>query len=209
MRRMLDPKTIGGGGGGGLPSSVEFDKEGNRKLTKNLEVDGSLKFSSLVSDPRPTGEYPIIDNNVVLGSYYKYSTSNTLLYPIFGQQNRIYNNGMYALAFEITTFTKTESNYLGSPNYLQLLLWLHTITITATNRLCICRFLSKNNISVTRTPLSVNGYFIENGTYYSVVDLSWNNKGVTLKGVNNQGNITDKTFENSTITKTDKITPLD
>lgn len=38
MRRMLDPKTIGGGGG--LPSSVEFDKEGNRKLTKNLEVDG-------------------------------------------------------------------------------------------------------------------------------------------------------------------------
>ena len=39
MRRMLDPKTIGGGGGG-FPSSVEFDKEGNRKLTKNLEVDG-------------------------------------------------------------------------------------------------------------------------------------------------------------------------
>lgn len=40
MRRMLDPKTIGGGGGGSLPSSVEFDEEGNRKLTKNLEVDG-------------------------------------------------------------------------------------------------------------------------------------------------------------------------
>ena len=207
MRRMLDPKELGGGGG--LPPTIEFDKEGNREVKKNVKIDGSLQFSSLVSEPRPTGEYPIIGKSVVLGSYYKNSTSNTLLYPIFGKQNRIYNNGVYALAFEITTFRKEGSNYQGSPNYLQLLLWLHTITIKTTNRLCVCRFLSKNNTSVTRTPLSLNGYFIENGTYYSVVDLSWNNTGVTLTGVDSQGNTTDKTFENSAITKTDKITPLD
>ena len=35
MRRMLDPTKVGG-----LPSTIEFDKDGNRKLTKNLEVDG-------------------------------------------------------------------------------------------------------------------------------------------------------------------------
>ena len=118
MRRMLDPKEAGGS----LPSTIEFDKEGNRTAKKNLKIDGKLQFSSLVSDPRPTGEYPIIDQNVVLGSYYKYSTSNTLLYPIFGYQNRIYNNGMYALAFEVATFRKDNSSYKASTNYLQLLL---------------------------------------------------------------------------------------
>ena len=40
MRRMLDPKTIGGGGG--LPSSVEFDKEGNREVKKDFKFDGKL-----------------------------------------------------------------------------------------------------------------------------------------------------------------------
>lgn len=204
MRRMLDPAKVGG-----LPSTIEFDKDGNREVKKNLKVDGSLQFSSLVSEPRPTGEYPIIANNVVLGSYFKYSTSNTLLYPIFGYQDRIYRNGMYAQAFEIRTFKKSGSDYQSSFNYLQLLLWLHTITITATNRLCICRFLSKNNTSLTRAPLSVNGYFIENGAYYSVVNLSWTNTGVTLTGVDNKGNSKDKTFENSAITKTSKITSLD
>ena len=205
MRRMLDPKEAGGS----LPSTIQFDQDGNMEAKKNVKIDGSLQFSSLVSDPRPTGEYPIIDKSVVLGSYYKYSTSDTLLYPIFGYQNRVYDNGMYALAFEITTFRKNGSNYRGSPNYLQLLLWLHTMTITATNRSCICRFLSKNNTSVERAPLSVNGYFIENDTYYSVVNLSWNNTGITLTGVDNKGNTKDKTFEKSAITKTDKISPLD
>ena len=40
MRRMLDPKTIGGGGGGSLPSTIKFDEEGNREVEKNLKVDG-------------------------------------------------------------------------------------------------------------------------------------------------------------------------
>ena len=36
MRRMLDPKEAGGG----LPSTIEFDKDGNREVKKNLKVDG-------------------------------------------------------------------------------------------------------------------------------------------------------------------------
>ena len=40
MRRMLDPKTIGGGGGGSLPSTIKFDEAGNREVEKNLKVDG-------------------------------------------------------------------------------------------------------------------------------------------------------------------------
>ena len=51
MRRMLDPKEAGG-----LPSSIEFDKEGNRKVSKDLGVDGKLKLKSLVSNTNPDGD---------------------------------------------------------------------------------------------------------------------------------------------------------
>ena len=51
MRRMLDPKEAGG-----LPSTIEFDKDGNRKVTKDLGVDGKLKLKSLVSASNPDGD---------------------------------------------------------------------------------------------------------------------------------------------------------
>ena len=49
MRRMLDPKEA-------LPSTIEFDKEGNRTVGKNLGVDGKLKLKSLVSASNPDGD---------------------------------------------------------------------------------------------------------------------------------------------------------
>ena len=52
MRRMLDPKEAGGS----LPSTIEFDKDGNRKVTKDLGVDGKLKLKSLVSASNPDGD---------------------------------------------------------------------------------------------------------------------------------------------------------
>ena len=51
MRRMLDPKEVGG-----LPSTIEFDKDGNRKVSKDLGVDGKLKLKSLVSASNPDGD---------------------------------------------------------------------------------------------------------------------------------------------------------
>ena len=51
MRRMLDPKEAGG-----IPSTIEFDKGGNRKVSKDLGVGGKLKLSSLVSSTNPDGD---------------------------------------------------------------------------------------------------------------------------------------------------------
>ena len=51
MRRMLDPAKVGG-----LPSTIEFDKDGNRKVTKNLGVGGKLTLNSLVSASNPDGD---------------------------------------------------------------------------------------------------------------------------------------------------------
>lgn len=51
MRRMLDPTKVGG-----IPSTIEFDKDGNRKVKKNLGVDGKLTLKSLVSASNPDGD---------------------------------------------------------------------------------------------------------------------------------------------------------
>ena len=51
MRRMIDPTKVGG-----LPSTIEFDKDGNRKVKKNLGVDGKLTLKSLVSASNPDGD---------------------------------------------------------------------------------------------------------------------------------------------------------
>ena len=41
---------------GSLPSTVEFDSEGNRTVGKDLGVDGKLKLKSLVSTSNPDGD---------------------------------------------------------------------------------------------------------------------------------------------------------
>ena len=51
MRRMLDPTKVGG-----IPSTIEFDKDGYRKVSKDLGVDGKLKLKSLVSASNPDGD---------------------------------------------------------------------------------------------------------------------------------------------------------
>ena len=51
MRRMLDPTKVGG-----IPSTIEFDKDGNRDVKKNLGVDGKLTLKSLVSETNPDGD---------------------------------------------------------------------------------------------------------------------------------------------------------
>ena len=52
MRRMLDPKEAGGN----LPSTIQFDAEGNRTASKDVKVDGKLKLKSLVSASNPDGD---------------------------------------------------------------------------------------------------------------------------------------------------------
>lgn len=56
MRRMIDPKEVGGS----LPSTVEFDKEGNRTVGKNLEVDGDISSKKLRTAYDDTGKLPVI-----------------------------------------------------------------------------------------------------------------------------------------------------
>lgn len=53
---LANGKLSASGGGGSLPSTIEFDKDGNRKVNKNLGVDGKLTLNSLVSASNPDGD---------------------------------------------------------------------------------------------------------------------------------------------------------
>lgn len=53
---MLDPKEAGGS----LPSTVEFDSEGNRTLSKSLTVGGDISSSELTTWCDQTGKLPVI-----------------------------------------------------------------------------------------------------------------------------------------------------
>ena len=69
MRRMLDPKELGGGGG--LPPTIEFDTEGNREAKKNLKIDGKLQFSSFVNKYNKEGNAYLKDRNYYLPTGFK------------------------------------------------------------------------------------------------------------------------------------------
>ena len=55
MRRMLDPKEAGG-----LPSTIEFDKDGNRTTEKNLTVGGDIYSKELTTNYDQTGKLPVM-----------------------------------------------------------------------------------------------------------------------------------------------------
>ena len=72
MRRMLDPKEAGGG----LPSTVEFDAEGNRTVSKNLTISGDIKKPEFAST-FTNGKIPTaIAKNYNLGDVVSTSLGN-------------------------------------------------------------------------------------------------------------------------------------
>lgn len=68
MRRMLDPKEVGGGS---LPSTITFDTEGNRTVGKNLKVDGKLNIKLLVNKYNQEGSMLLRDGNYSLPAGFK------------------------------------------------------------------------------------------------------------------------------------------
>ena len=110
MRRMLDPKEAGGS----LPSTVEFDSEGNRTVGKNLGVDGKLKLKSLVSNTNPDGDITkelgggkiLYRHNLLIVGKNSIKAAATLNYYSYIKE-----------AFTIKTFSKTFMNDVSVSGY--------------------------------------------------------------------------------------------
>ena len=73
MRRMLDPKEV-------LPSTITFDKDGNRTVGKNLTVNENFSVNSFKNsqniDGSPDNRYSQFNEEV----YVPYSDVNTSSY---------------------------------------------------------------------------------------------------------------------------------
>ena len=114
MRRMLDPKEVGGS----LPSTIKFDEEGNRTVGKDLGVDGKLKLKSLVSASNPDGD---ITKELGGGG----GTTNTLYQhsiSLYGTNNTIYLV-LYSYVPDAFNFPKIKSrlkNYISCSGYVKI-----------------------------------------------------------------------------------------
>ena len=148
MRRMLDPKEVGGGG---LPSTVKFDENGNREVEKNLRVDGKLKLKEIANDfnhddvlikkgfLRNSGDFPTGVSNLML-SYAGRTFNNDHAYwgpildggPSSDKVSAICATDSYADKFELSKR-----------------LYYHFIKLTSTNGVVIFSFEhhSKNPIN--------------------------------------------------------------
>ena len=107
MRRMLDPKEAG------LPSTIQFDAEGNRTASKDVKVDGKLKLKSLVSASNPDGDITkelgggiLYRHNILIVGQYSVKASATLNYYSYIKE-----------AFTPRTFSKTFKNDVSVTGY--------------------------------------------------------------------------------------------
>ena len=150
MRRMLDPKEAGG-----IPSTIEFDKDGNRKVDKNLGVDGKLTLKSLVSSTNPDGD---ITKELGGGKLYRHSLR------IVGQ------NSVKAVA---------TLNYYS---YIKEVFTIETFRKTFMNDVSVTGYFIKNNKYYLAVGLShsiglmkIYGYDLTDGSYGSLeIEGSYN-----------------------------------
>ena len=97
MRRMLDPKEAG------LPSTIEFDKDGNREVKKNLKVDGTW-ISPYAYNKWYNNESEMFTKNNYSSSVYMFSGRDSGGNPCFGP----------VVTFESTESLEVELEYSHS-----------------------------------------------------------------------------------------------
>ena len=108
MRRMLDPKEAGGK----LPSTIQFDENGNRTASKDVEVDGKLKLKSLVSASNPDGDITKeLGGGGGATARHCYSVSvGSFIYIVNTEKNYNFTIGKQM----------TVSDFMTNPNYAEL-----------------------------------------------------------------------------------------
>ena len=103
MRRMLDPKEAGGS----LPSTIQFDAEGNRTASKDVKVDGKLKLKSLINDTNQDGDITKALSGAAM-HVYMVIVDGMFNYPVYTSKDYGFKN------------TITISNFWTDENYKEL-----------------------------------------------------------------------------------------
>ena len=150
MRRMLDPTKVGG-----RPSTIEFDKEGNRTIDKNLGVAGKLKLKSLVSASNPDGD---ITKELGEGAIHAYMIilSETFYYIVYTSRD---------FAFRIG-FESAIDNFADNSDYDELKTYgvhqaagyVHSVQDTADMIVNQVKILSKSDIKLKGYDMKTQSY---------------------------------------------------
>lgn len=164
MRRMLDPKEVGGGGS--LPSTIEFDKDGNREVKKNLKVDGKLTLPSLVSESNPDG-----DITKELGSSARHGYSifvqGRFHYEVYTTKDYDRKIGEYKYIANFNNDNYKELRYIG--NYPACGFWKDS---SGSKKEIIFRFkIDTNNVYSLFGYDVVSGTSITEGMYSTALDV--------------------------------------
>lgn len=133
MRRMLDPTKVGG-----IPSTIEFDKDGNRKVTKNLGVDGEIYLRHLknqsentkgmlrlrmyniwtTSDSNWINIFAYAPNSETTGQNYGYTIASNFFKLKTGQSAHVMAGGYVNVDGEKYPISWLSFNYDGSANVM-------------------------------------------------------------------------------------------
>lgn len=193
MRRMLDPKEAGGGN---LPSTIEFDKDGNREVKKNLKVDGKW-LSPYAYNKWYNDSSELFTKNNYSSSVYMFSGKDSGGSPCFGP----------VVSFESTDSLEVQIEYSHNVSqhreyaYLARKQYSHNILLTGESNQ-IVRIIallngisSINNINELKhvlrfgACLQATGNVLSSGQTMNVAYVSANNSKLYAYDIN--GNSVD------------------
>ena len=205
MRRMLDPKEVGGGGGS-LPSTIEFDKDGNREVKKNLKFDGKL-ISPYAYNKWYNETSEMFTRNNYSSSVYMFSGRDSGGRPCFGPIITFESDDSLDLKIEYSHNVSQTRTFA----YLARKQYSHNILLTGESNQ-IVRIIallngigSIKNISELKRVLGTGaclpaaGRVLLSGEQMDVAYVSANNQKLFAYDVNgNSVDISSFTFTNST-----------
>ena len=144
MRRMLNPKEV-------LPSTIEFDKDGNRTVGKNLTVNENFSVNSFKNYQNIDGS---LDN--------RYSQFNEPVYV----PDSDYNTSSYAWHWITRKLDQNITRYAG---FIEMHNWYELYTGSKQhNGYITCDFYIEwesssayNGVSSVELPVGFNGWLLE------------------------------------------------
>lgn len=119
MRRMLDPKEV-------LPSTIEFDKDGNRTVSKNLTVNENLSVNSFKNyqniDGSPDNRYSQFNRSVYVPDSDYHTDSNAWHWITRKLDQSIYSySGFIEMHnwYELYNGSKKHQGYITCDFYIE------------------------------------------------------------------------------------------
>ena len=142
MRRMLDPKEAGGG----LPSTIQFDAEGNRTVSKDLKVDGNIENSKLATNNNKDGLPASISFYDIIFFNKLKDMSKPIAYDLeYGTEANANTSYLRCSKWSFNKTSLTDRNQASSSTYIFGItkkVFTHGVVLTSGNDIVSCTLIT-------------------------------------------------------------------